>query len=117
MDQDSFFYYTMGEESVQKGEIDTAVKYYLKSVRRNRHFKTFERLYECYSKLDQLDLANYFLELAYEENKNNDQVAFLYSLSLIQENQREKAGEILSSIIQRNPDYKRAKTEYEKIFK
>lgn len=115
MDQDSYYYYAMGEESVQKDEIDTAVKYYLKAVRINRHFKTYERLYECYSKLDQLDLANYFLELAYEENKNNDQVAFLYSLSLIQEDQRDRAGEILRSIIKRNPDYKKAKTEYEKI--
>lgn len=116
MDQDSYYYYKMGEESIQNDEIDTAVKYYLKSVRMNRHFKTFERLYECYCKLGQLDLAYYFLELAYEENRNNDQVAFLYSLCLIQEQQKDRAKEILLTIIKRNPDYKKARTEYEKIF-
>lgn len=82
-----------------------------------RHFKTFERLYECYCKLDQLDLAHYFLELAYEENTNNDKVAFLYSLCMIEENRKDKAKEILLNIIKRNPDYKKAKLEYEKITK
>ena len=82
-----------------------------------RHFKTFERLYECYCKLDQLDLAHFFLELAYEENTNNDKVAFLYSLCMIEENRKDKAKEILLNIIKRNPDYKKAKLEYEKITK
>ena len=33
MKQDSYYYYKMGEESLQKNEIDMATKYYLKSVR------------------------------------------------------------------------------------
>lgn len=115
MDKDSYYYYGLGEESLQNNEINMAIKYYLKSVRLNKHFKTFERLYECYCKLEQLDLAYFFLQLAYEENTNNDKVAFLYSLCMIEENRKNEAKDILLSIIERNPNYKKAKIEYEKI--
>lgn len=115
MDKDSYYYYELGEESLQNDEINMAVKYYLKSVRIKRHFKTFERLYDCYCKLEQYDLAYYFLQSAYEENPNNDKVAFLHSLCLIEENKENEAKDILLSIIERNPDYKKAKIEYEKI--
>lgn len=115
MDHDSYYYYKMGEESAQKNETDTAIKYYLKSVRMNRHFKTYERLYECYRKAGQPELAYYFLELAYEENQNNDQTAYLYAMSLIQEKQEDRAKGILQGIIGRNPDYKKAKKAYENI--
>lgn len=114
MEHDSYYYYKMGEESVQKNDIDTAIKYYLKSVRTNRHFKTYERLYECYRKVGQPDLADYFLELAYEENPNNDQGAYLYALSLIRNRQEDRAKEILLRIIRRNPDYKKAEEAYKK---
>ncbi len=115
MSKDSYYFYVLGEESLENNEINIAIKYYLKSVRIKKHFKTFERLYECYCKLEQLDLAYYFLQLAYEENTNNDKVAFLYSLCMIEENRKNEAKDILLSIINRNPDYKKAKIEYEKI--
>mgnify|MGYP001053758009 CR=1 FL=1 len=115
MEHDSYYYYQLGEESVRKQEIDAAVRYYLKSVRLSRHFKTYERLYECYCRQGEQELADYFLELAYEENQNNDQVACLYAQCLLREKQEGRAKEILLRIIRRNPDYKKARTVYEEL--
>ena len=117
MDKDSCCYYQLGEECMQKQEIDMAIKHYLTSIKLRKHFKTYERLYECYYMQQQFDLAYYFLELAYEENCNNDKVAFMYSLYMIEENRIDRAKEILLNIIKRNPDYKKAKIEYERISK
>lgn len=115
MDKDGYYYYVLGEENRQNGRFDLAVGYYLTSIRLEKHFKTYERLYECYSKLHQTELAHYFLELAYEENPNNDKTAFLYALCMVGENRADRAKEILLSILGRNPDYKKARIEYERI--
>ena len=79
------------------------------------HFKTYEKLYWCYSSLQQYDLANYFIKRAYEENNNNDKVAYLYAKVLINKKELSKARKILLSIIKRNKKYKKAEQEYLKI--
>lgn len=50
-------------------------------------------------KLEQFHLAYYFLQSAYEENPNNDRVAFLYSLRMVEENRKNEIKDILLSII------------------
>ena len=87
----------------------------MKSLEMEYHFKTYEKLYWCYSSLQQYDLANYFIKRAYEENNNNDKVAYLYAKVLINKKELSKARKILLSITKRNPSYKKAEQEYLKI--
>ena len=115
MKKDGYYYYCKGEESRENNQIETAIQYYLKSVLLEKHFKTYARLYECYFMLNQFDLANYFLTLAYQGNPNNDKVAFQYTMYLIQEKETAMAKKILADIIKRNPTYKHAKLEFQKL--
>ena len=115
MKKDGYYYYCKGEESRENNQIETAIQYYLKSVLLEKHFKTYARLYECYFMLNQFDLANYFLTLAYQGNPNNDKVAFQYAMYLIQEKETAMANKILADIIKRNPTYKHAKLEFQKL--
>ncbi len=115
MKKDGYYYYCKGEESRENNQIETAIQYYLKSVLLEKHFKTYARLYECYFLLNQFDLANYFLTLAYQGNPNNDKVAFQYAMYLIQEKETAIAKKILADIIKRNPTYKHAKLEFQKL--
>ncbi len=115
MKKDGYYYYCKGEESRENNQIETAIQYYLKSVLLEKHFKTYARLYECYFMLNQFDLANYFLTLAYQGNPNNDKVAFQYAMYLIQEKETAMAKKILADIIKRNPTYKHAKLEFQKL--
>ena len=115
MKKDGYYYYCKGEESRENNQIETAIQYYLKSVLLEKHFKTYARLYECYFMLNQFDLANYFLTLAYQGNPNNDKVAFQYAMYLIREKETAMAKKILADIIKRNPTYKHAKLEFQKL--
>ncbi len=115
MKKDGYYYYCKGEQSRENNQIETAIQYYLKSVLLEKHFKTYARLYECYFMLNQFDLANYFLTLAYQGNPNNDKVAFQYAMYLIQEKETAMAKKILADIIKRNPTYKHAKLEFQKL--
>lgn len=115
MKKDGYYYYCKGEESRENNQIETAIQYYLKSVLLEKHFKTYARLYECYFMLNQFDLANYFLTLAYQGNPNNDKVAFQYAMYLIQEKETAMAKKIIADIIKRNPTYKHAKLEFQKL--
>jgi len=115
MEKDARYYYGVGFEYLHEKEIKSAIKYFLKSLDLDCHFKTYHRLYECYNYLEEYDLANYFIKMAYESNINNDKVAFDYSMSLVNKNEINKAKEILASIFNRNSSYKKAKEEYIKI--
>lgn len=112
MEKDAYDYYIKANEQYNSGEIEDAIHLFLKSLEMDYHFKTYEKLYWCYNHLQQYDLANYFIKRAYEENSNNDKVAYLYAKVLIDKKQIDNAREILSSIIKRNPSYKKAKQEY-----
>lgn len=114
MEKDSYYYYQLGLECLDKKEIENAIKYFLVSLKIGKHYKTYERLYECCKSINQNDIANYFLRLAYEENSKSDKVSFLYAKYLIEENELEEARKILLDILKRNPSYKKAKIEYEK---
>lgn len=115
MEKDAYYYYQAAEELYKNGQIEEAAKVFLKSLDMDYHFKTYEKLYWCYHSLQQYDLANYFIKRAYEENSQNDKVAFLYAKVLMEKNEFSIAREILSSIIVRNPSYKKAQQEYQKL--
>lgn len=115
MEKDAYYYYQVANELYKSGQIEEAIKAFLKSLNMDYHFKTYEKLYWCYHSLQQYDLANYFIKRAYEENNQNDKVAFLYAKVLIEKNELKVAREILSSIIVRNPNYKKAQQEYQKL--
>lgn len=85
MEKDSYYYYCKAEAYRQENQLETAIKYYLKSALMEEHFKTYARLYECYFARKQFDLANYFLTRSYQKNSNNEKVAFQYAMYLIQE--------------------------------
>lgn len=68
MKEDCYFY-NKGNEEFEAGNINDAIKSYLKSLEFSTHFKTYEKLYQCYKDLGEDDLANYFIRIAYESNK------------------------------------------------
>ncbi|MDE7479118.1 MAG: tetratricopeptide repeat protein [Lachnospiraceae bacterium] len=115
VEEDAYYYYCEANEHYNNGQIEEAIQLFLKSLNMDYHFKTYEKLYWCYHSLHQYDLANYFIKRAYEENNNNDKVAYLYAKVLIDKKELDKAREILLSIIKRNPSYKKAEQEYLKI--
>ena len=115
MEKDAYYYYNVASELYENGQIEEAIKGFLKSLEMDYHFKTYEKLYWCYHSLQQYDLANYFIKRAYEENNRNDKVAFLYAKVLIEKNELRAAHEILLSIIVRNPSYKKAQQAYLKL--
>lgn len=115
MEKDSYYYFRIGEECLNKKEIDNAMKNFFLSLKIKKHYKTYEKLYECCKEINQNDIANYFIILAYEENSKNDRVSLLYSKYLVEENEIEKAKEILLEILKRNPSYKLARIEYDNM--
>ena len=115
MEKDAYYYYMVANEQFKNGQIEEAIKIFLKSLEMEYHFKTYEKLYWCYSSLQQYDLANYFIKRAYEENDRNDKVAYLYAKVLINKKQLHSAREILSAILKRNPGYKKAEQIYLEI--
>ena len=72
MEKDSYYYYILGNEYLEKKEIENAIKYFLISLKIDKHYKTYERLYECCKCINQNDIANYFIRLAYKENSKRE---------------------------------------------
>lgn len=115
METDAYYYYRQADEFLKQGQMEEAIKFFLLSLESEYHFKTYEKLYECYQNLGQYDLANYFIKRAYEENPQNDKTAFLYSKVLIEKKEIKKAKGLLLSILKRNSSYKKAQKEYLKL--
>lgn len=112
---ESYDYYIWGVDYLNKKEYNNAIECFLLSLGKGSHYKTYERLYECYNGINQKDRARYYLALAYKENSKSDKVSFEYAKVLVDENELSKAKEILLEILKRNPSYKQAKIFYEKI--
>lgn len=117
MEKDAYYYYIKANELYDSGQIEEAISLFLKSLEMECHFKTYEKLYWCYHRLQQYDSANYFIKRAYEENNRNDKAAYLYAQVLIDKKQFDNAREILLSIMERNPGYKKAEQAYLKLQK
>jgi len=70
-----------------------------------KHFKTFELLYESYSAVGDEYEAEKCIAQAFALNSGNSKVATEFSKMLLRENQREQAKEVLQSVIFKNPTY------------
>ena len=107
MEKDSYYYYQLGIASMKNGDIDDAIMNFDKSISLNRHFKTYEKLYESYNLLGDKNRAKDCICKAYKENPNNDRIAYLYANELIDEDE-ETSLKILRDIVIRNKSYKPA---------
>ena len=115
MEPDSYYYYRIGNDNLEKGQIEKAIENFSKSCELNEHFKTYERLYLCYCKLLETDKAYKSIEYAYNLNNVNDKTAYLYAKSLISKGNIKRGNEILKEILSRNASYKKALVEIEKL--
>lgn len=105
MIQDGRYYYGLGLESYESGNFEEALRCLLKSAELQKHFKTFELLYESYSALGDEYEAKRCITQAFALNSGNSKVATEFSKMLLKENQREQAKEVLQSVILKNPTY------------
>ena len=69
-----------------------------------------------YVRLEEFELAHYFISMAYECNNKNDYVSYVYSKSLLNNGKKDKAEQILMDILKRNPDYKKARKELNLLY-
>ena len=105
MDEDSYYYYCLGEDSVEKGNLEEAETYYIKSLELDEHFKTHHKLSLLYRNFDKSDKAEHHLEQAFLLNPKNDKIALEYSEMIAQKDRHLEALKILESILKRNNTY------------
>lgn len=106
---DAYEYYLQGKVSLEKGEYESAIELLNISNSLDPHFKAYEKLYQCYINLNDLDRAFEAVSLSYKLNNRNDKTAMEYAQMLINyKKDNALARKILESILQRNPTYKKA---------
>ncbi|WP_037285317.1 tetratricopeptide repeat protein [Saccharibacillus sacchari] len=105
MIRDGRYYYGLGLESYESGNFEEALRCLLKSAELQKHFKTFELLYESYSAVGDEYEAKKCIAQAFALSSGNSKVATKFSKMLLRENQREQAKEVLQSVIFKNPTY------------
>lgn len=98
-------YYYLGVEEYKKGNYTNALKYLLISDRLESHFKTCERIFQCYMSISKIEEARKYIEKAYMLNQKNDKVALEYAKLLLKFDEKISAIELLKNIIQRNNSY------------
>ena len=107
-EMDSMDYYLKGLVEFEKECYDVAISYFERSNKLEEHFKSYERLYYCWSHLGDKKNAFVCIEKAYQLNPQNDKTAYEYAMMLVESGNCKLAQEVLSGIIQRNPTYKKA---------
>ncbi|MEW6173812.1 MAG: tetratricopeptide repeat protein [Bacillota bacterium] len=105
MVEDSNYYYGIGLEHLEKGEVEEALVQFQFSLSLMPHFKTYERLYECYKRIGRNQEAFDCLEKAFEMNNRNDKVAVEYIRLLMERGQCSQAVSMLKKVLERNPTY------------
>jgi len=107
--------YQLGRECYDNENIEKALEYFFRSLAVEPHFKTYEMIYHCLSKLGKKHEAREYIEKAYNENKNNDKVAVEYSTVIFDDGNIDLSAKLLNEVLQRNPTYGPAKKLLEKI--
>lgn len=108
--------YLEGCDLLECGKYREAAARFMQSLGEMPHFKTFERLSECCSALNDPEKAFEYAESAYRLNSHNDKTAFRYAELLFKnKNDILKAQNILTEILARNPSYKAARELLDEI--
>lgn len=103
-------YYYQGVKEMKNENYSAAVESFKISDMYYTHFKTHERLYQCYIKLGLEEETFDSISKAYELMKNNDAVSCEYAQMLIEyKKDHSSARKILSDTLKRNPTFKRAR--------
>ncbi len=110
-------YYFKGSEEFDKRNYLLAIEYFELSNKIEEHFKTYERLFQCWKELSNTKQAFACIEKAYILNPKNDKTAYEFAEMVVESGNNELAQDILQSILQRNPTYKKVVILYEKIRK
>ncbi len=105
MEKDSYYYYQIGIQYLERGEIEQAIINLEKSISLKNHFKTYQILHECYMKVGKDEQSYHYIYLAYCENPRNDKVAFLYAKALFQKKDIVASKKIVNEILERNTSY------------
>lgn len=103
--RDSYYYYEIGFRDLNRGDIQGALVNFLTSVTLSPHCKTYEQLYYILGNLGYKEESEFMIERAYQLNSNNDKVDMLYAKYLIEQGNKEKAKEVLISLLERNKTY------------
>ena len=112
---DAYYLYGMGLEQYEQGNYSKAIEYFEQSNAIEEHFKTYERLFECWKKLGKTEKANSCIEIAYRMNPQNDKTAFEYAEMLAETGDTERALAFLDEIAERNPTCKKAREYAENL--
>ena len=105
MEHDASYYYLLGHEAQDKGEFDSALRHYFKSLCMDSHFKTHHRIAQIYKEMGQTTDAFDHLVLAFELNPRNDKVAVDYAQAFCEKGNSEEAKNILTQLLERNASY------------
>ena len=105
---DALNYYLKGSLEFDKKCYKAAIRYFERSNEIDEHFKRYEKLYCCWIQLGNPQKAFECIKKAYQLNPQNDKTAYEFAMMLVESGNRELAQKVLSSIIHRNPTYKKA---------
>lgn len=99
-------YYNLGNESLENSDYKTAVDFFEKFNSISEHYKTYEKLFLCWKKLDEYSKAYECLKKAYQLNPKSDKLSVMYAKELSERIDFKTAKKILSETLKRNPAYK-----------
>lgn len=100
--------YYMGIEHLERKDYRKAIEYFELSNEIGSHFKTYERLFQCYMRISDTDKAFESIEKSYMLNPKNDKTAFEYAGICIKTENYKLAEKLLTEILARNPEYRKA---------
>lgn len=107
--------YYMGMECMNKKDYMSAIEYFQLSNQIDVHFKTFEKLFQCFSEVSDTENAYRCIENSYTLNPKNDKTTFLYAEFCLKNGKTKLALKLLDEIIERNPSYRKAENLLENI--
>lgn len=113
--KDSYFYYGVGMDNLEKGNIQEALVNFVISLTLSQHFKTYEQLYHTLNNLGYKEESELMIEKAYQLNSNNDKVSLIYAKCLINKGDKGKAKDILVNLLVRNKTYLPARMLLEQL--
>lgn len=111
----SYELYCQGLDQFEKGNLDESLDLFLESLSLNRHFKTFERIYNIYVQKGMKKEAFEAITNAYNENTKNLKVACEYAKVLSMNGELKRALSIIEGILRINSNYGPAKKLKDKI--